>query len=516
MNTTESKADLIDPEKTNKSSKFYSILDKVFRIAGVIFCLYFFVVSLNLMSTSFPLIAGRYASEAFRSSVVLTNPLAGLMIGILSTVIVQSSSTSTSIVVSLVASEIVPVKYAIPIIMGSNIGTSITSTLVALSQANDKERFRLSFSGATIHDMFNLLSVAVMIPLEIVFHYLEITSGILVELFIKNSPHTEEPKLLNTITKPLTDSIIQIDKSILDLIASNKSYENATLIKRICKRFYIQRNLLARMANRHSLFNGPVAKVIQKIVNSDLPGIFKHMTGLVAITLGCILTIIVQSSSVFTSTLTPLVGMGLVTIERVFPLTLGSNIGTTITGILASVSGPSKTLKYSMQIALCHTIFNITGILIWYPLPFLRRVPIKLARMLGDTTAEYKWFAIAYLIGFFFIIPLLTFGLSLMGMVVFGIVSFILIVTVLSIITLKLLQEKRPDILPLKLRTFDFLPLALRSLEPLDSFIKKNLCFLKCCHKLKIHETIHVKNTQEQQHHTVTFTNNALDDKEYF
>lgn len=62
--------------------------------------------------------------------------------------------------------------------------------------------------------------------------------------------------------------------------------------------------------------------------------------------------------------------MGLVSIERVFPLTLGSNIGTTITGILASLSGPGKTLKFSMQIALCHTLFNITGNLVLFHIFF--------------------------------------------------------------------------------------------------------------------------------------------------
>ncbi len=68
-------------------------------------------MSLNLNSSTK---IGRYASEAFKSNVVLTNPLAGLMIGILATVIVQSSSTSTSIIVSMVSSQIIPVKYAIP------------------------------------------------------------------------------------------------------------------------------------------------------------------------------------------------------------------------------------------------------------------------------------------------------------------------------------------------------------------------------------------------------------------
>ena len=61
------------------------------------------------------------------------------------------------------------------------------------------------------------------------------------------------------------------------------------------------------------------------------------------------------------STLTPLVGLGLVSIERVFPLTLGANIGTTVTGILAAFSASPSSIKYSLQIAFCHSLFNITG-----------------------------------------------------------------------------------------------------------------------------------------------------------
>jgi sodium-dependent phosphate cotransporter len=132
--------------------------------------------------------------------------------------------------------------------------------------------------------------------------------------------------------------------------------------------------------------------------------------------LGSVLTMLVQSSSVFTSTLTPLVGMGLVSLERVYPLTLGANIGTTVTGILASVSGPAKTLKFSLQIALCHTLFNIGGILLWYPIPYLRRWPILMAQFLGDKTANYRWFAIFYLIVLFFMLPITIFALSLLGM----------------------------------------------------------------------------------------------------
>ena len=165
-----------------------------------------------------------------------------------------------------------------------------------------------------------------------------------------------------------------------------------------------------------SIFNGPVAKIIQKVVNSDLPGKWRYLTSPMAIGLGCILTIIVQSSSVFTSSLVPLVGLGLVSLERLFPLTLGSNLGTTVTGILASLSSSPKTLRYSLQIALCHSLFNLSGILIWYPIPFMRRVPLAIARFLGRKSAEYRWFAILYIVLTFVLIPLFIFALSLAGM----------------------------------------------------------------------------------------------------
>lgn len=140
-----------------------------------------------------------------------------------------------------------------------------------------------------------------------------------------------------------------------------------------------------------------------------------------------------QSSSIFTSTLTPLVGLGIVTIERMYPFTLGSNIGTTITGIMAALTSTTAIeLRNSLQIALCHTFFNILGIffgersnidyivgylgiLLWFPIPILRAVPIKLATKLGDITANYRWFAIVYIVASFFFIPLLIFSISLAG-----------------------------------------------------------------------------------------------------
>lgn len=130
--------------------------------------------------------------------------------------------------------------------------------------------------------------------------------------------------------------------------------------------------------------------------------------------MGAGMTMLVQSSSIFTSALTPLVGIGVVTIDRTYPLTLGANIGTTVTSMLAALAATSK-FRESLQIAFCHLFFNISGIVIWYPLPFMRKVPIKGAKFLGGTTAKYRWFAFIYLIIVFFLFPAVVLGLSIAG-----------------------------------------------------------------------------------------------------
>ena len=231
----------------------------------------------------------------------------------------------------------------------------------------------------------------------------------------------------------------------------------------------------------HSLLRGRIAKVLQRFVNADFPGVFRHLTGYVAILLGAGLTMLVQSSSIFTSALTPLVGVGVLHLDRMYPLTLGSNIGTTVTAILASLATEREDLPRTLQVALCHLFFNIFGILIWYPFGFMRAVPINLAKKLGNTTAKYRWFAIVYLLVMFFLFPAFIFGLSIAGTnVLLGVmVPLLILFIIVSIINV--LQNKRPQSLPKKLRNWNFLPLCLHSLKPIDSVIVKLLSICRCC-----------------------------------
>ena len=102
-----------------------------------------------------------------------SNPFVGLFIGILATSIIQSSGTTTSMIVAFVAAGVLSIRSAVPIIMGANIGTTVTNTLVALGHITRKEEFKRAFSGSTLHDFFNLMTVLILFPIEMSTHYLE-------------------------------------------------------------------------------------------------------------------------------------------------------------------------------------------------------------------------------------------------------------------------------------------------------------------------------------------------------
>ncbi|XP_054423999.1 sodium-dependent phosphate transport protein 2A isoform X2 [Pteronotus mesoamericanus] len=486
--------------------------------------LYLFVCSLDVLSSAFQLAGGKVAGDIFKDNAILSNPVAGLVVGILVTVLVQSSSTSTSIIVSMVSSGLLEVSSAIPIIMGSNIGTSVTNTIVALMQAGDRTDFRRAFAGATVHDCFNWLSVLVLLPLEAATRYLYHLTRLVVASFNIRGGQ-DAPDLLKILTEPFTKLIIQLDKSVITSIAlgdeslrnhsliriwchpdpaevshraeanSSRTLGNASLEK--CNHIFVDTRLpdlavglillagslvllctclilLVKMLN--SLLKGQVAKVIQKVINTDFPAPFTWATGYFAMVVGAGMTFVVQSSSVFTSAITPLIGLGVISIERAYPLTLGSNIGTTTTAILAALASPREKLSSAFQIALCHFFFNVSGILLWYPVPCMR-LPIRMAKALGKRTAKYRWFAVLYLLLCFLLLPSLVFGISMAGWRAMVGVGAPFVALLAFVVLVSVLQSRSPRHLPKWLQTWDFLPPWMHSLKPLDRLITRaTLC----------------------------------------
>ncbi|XP_077990686.1 sodium-dependent phosphate transport protein 2A-like [Glandiceps talaboti] len=508
------------------------LIDWIGKTLLVFTCLYFFIVALALMGDAFTLIGGSAAGAALSDSTILENSITGLMIGMLVTVLLQSSSATTSIIVSMVASDIIQVQEAIPMVMGANLGTSVTNTIVAGGQAGDRDSFRLSFAGATVHDCFNWLAVLVLLPLETLTGYLYHLTSAIVE---SSNLHQIKSNDRISITDPITEKIIQIDISVLERIALGEIEPGEeSLVDRWCvteehyynETFYDSNGTLYNYTEVHnytdyiercdflfaysdladeiiglillifslvllmgcligivkvlnSMLRGSAAIATKKFLNANFPGKLSWLTGYVAILIGALFTMLLQSSSVFTSMLTPLVGMRIITLERMFPLTLGANIGTTFTSLIAAFASSSSTdFEEGVQISLCHLFFNLSGILLFFPIPFTRKPPLNGAKFLGNTTAKYRWFSIAYVLTVFFILPAIVLVLSLLGWQYLALFLIIFGVILIFVITLKILQYKCQKRLPKKLQNWKFLPKCLRSLEPYDNLITK--CMMGC------------------------------------
>ncbi|KPL08618.1 hypothetical protein AMJ85_08345 [candidate division BRC1 bacterium SM23_51] len=320
------------------------------------------------------------------------NPFVGLAVGILVTSIIQSSSVTTSMAVGLVGSGQMEVVNAVPIIMGANIGTTVTNTIVALTSVGRRDEFRLAMSAATMHDFFNVLTVIILFPFEIAFGLLsrsaEFASSLVEGLWTRTyeSPFQELLKwgsgriraFSGFVVEKLGVTEVELWSALLMVFLS------VALI--LLALFLLVRLLKSLMLRR-----------VEILLNKYLGG-----TGLLALAIGLIVTALVQSSSVTTSTLVPLVAAGVLALERAFPITLGANLGTTVTALIASVAADRPE---GLTIALAHFLFNLTGILIFFPFPRMRAIPLSLARFVGNLAYRSRTRALAYSACLFFALP---------------------------------------------------------------------------------------------------------------
>ena len=361
------------------------------RLIVVVGLLYLFLVGVRLLEAGIKGVSGGAQESLFEG---ITNPIAALAVGILATVLVQSSSVTTSTIVALVAAGSLPFETAVPMIMGANIGTTVTNTLVSLGHARRSEEFRLAFTAATMHDFFNVLAVAIILPLELAFGVISKLAIALSEAFVGSVSG-------GTFDSPIKGAVNwgarQIEQ-VLELLTSNPQVlGGVTLVVGLLIVFltlmFITRNMKVLVAAR-----------IERSLNTALA-----RSGLVGMVVGVIITVAVQSSSITTSILIPLVASGLLLVSNAYPITLGANVGTTITALLAAFAAGTVD---GLAIALVHLGFNLLGILILYPIPAIRRIPVRLAGGLASIAINRKWVAIAYVTGIFIALPLLVIVIS--------------------------------------------------------------------------------------------------------
>lgn len=365
-------------------------LEQILKILVILFLLYFFIVSIKLIGTSFQLFGRDFAEQLVHS---YSNPVLGLFTGILATSLLQSSSTVTSLIVGLVGGGVLSVEYAIPMVMGANMGTTITNTLVSLTFVTRKEDFRRAFAAATVHDFFNIFTILVFFPLEIKFHLIQKSAIFLTKVF--------EGIGGVAFVSPLKLAIDPIVKGFQHLLINILSLPETVvgIIMLIVAMIIVVTSLIYLVRTLRSLTIAQTETFIDRYLLRN---------AFAAIILGLVLTAVVQSSSVTTSLIVPLVAAGVVSLRRAFPFTLGANIGTTVTAIMASLATVSvingQTVNtVGVTIAFAHLVFNIYGVAIFYP---LRWLPIFCATRLASIAAGSKKWAVIFVLMVFYILPL--------------------------------------------------------------------------------------------------------------
>ncbi len=317
--------------------------------------LYFFLYSINLLGHSFKLFGKDFAESLLTTT---ANPFLGLFLGIVATSLIQSSSTTTSIIVGLVAAGTLSIESAIPMVMGANIGTTVTNIIVSFGHATRRAEFRRAFSAAIVHDFFNVLSVLVLFPLELKFHFIQKTAVFLGNGFVG----VGGLKLFNPIKFIISPAIELTDLVIGDL-------KHAAVVMAVFSLVVLFLSLSQMVRKVRAMVMGKIELVIDKYLFGN------DFTSLL---LGTAVTSVVQSSSVTTSLIVPLAGAGILTVRQVFPFTLGANIGTTVTALIAALATGNPV---AVIVSFAHLVFNIFGILLFYPLKFL---PITMAEKVGE------------------------------------------------------------------------------------------------------------------------------------
>ncbi len=352
------------------SSNKWSYQLRVLLLFGL---LYLFFVSIALMSTAVKLFGKGFAEQLLATT---SSPFVGLFIGILATSLVQSSSTTTSMTVALVASGAIELQGAIPIIMGANVGTSVTNTLVALAHITRANEFKKAFAAATMHDFFNVIAIIVLFPVNYFTNILEILAQFLSGAFqaVGGLKFSSPLKIITTPAVNLIKSLVASSGTIMLIIA---------VVLLLVSLRYIVMTLKSLVIGR-----------VETFFNETL---FKN--ALRSFVIGLILTVMVQSSSITTSLAVPLASTGIFSLRQVFPYTLGANVGTTITAILASMVTANPV---AVATAFAHLMFNMMGIILIWP---FRDLPVWLAEKLADLAVHNRMIPIFYVVLLFFIIP---------------------------------------------------------------------------------------------------------------
>ncbi len=355
----------------------------VILIVGALITLLCFLWALDLMILSFQSMGGDAVMKIIQFT---SNPFISLFVGLLITAVIQSSSTSTSLVVAIVASGNLSLENAVPMVMGANVGTTLTSTIVSLGYITNNREFKNALMCGVMHDFFNIMTVSILFPLQYFYGFLSSLAKGFSQFFVQPvQTETNAPGLsLNFISElnQYLTSLVEY-KIFLTLLSAAFLFASIKVLSRI-----ISKKLI-----------GTAQEKFQDVFFRNT---FKSFS------LGVVFTSLIQSSSIATTIIVPFGVAEKIPIKKIFPYIVGSNIGTTLTAIIASFAKSEE----AVSIAITHFLFNAIGALIFLVIPFVKDLPLRYSEKFTTMVVQYKIVGLGYILVVFFLFPLALIFLS--------------------------------------------------------------------------------------------------------
>jgi solute carrier family 34 (sodium-dependent phosphate cotransporter) len=363
---------------------------KVLGWCGIAGLIYLLICAVSIISRGFAGLSGDAAHSMFAFA---ANPWVGLCVGVLGTVLIQSSTTTTAIAVTAVGSGALPIRGAIPIILGANVGTTVTTTLVALTFIGSRTEFRRAMAASTIHDFYNVLSLLIFFPVELIWHPLERISGALTNALYGTGwlPDPARFNFVRAATRPVEDGVIKATSHLSSTLGPLFTVVIGAGLILVAVHF------LGKLLKL--LMVGKARDILTKAVGGN---------AYLAMASGIGVTVVTQSSTITNSVLVPFAGAGILTPAQVYPVTVGANLGTTFTVVFAAFAVVGQDAKIGLQAAFVHLLYNVFAIIVIYAIPVLRPVPLFCAETLARIAAERKWVVAVYLITVFIALPALV------------------------------------------------------------------------------------------------------------
>lgn len=362
--------------------------------------LYGFVLALTGFKDAWALAFSVESSSSVVQSILdasLSSPYTALLSGIVITSLIQSSSATIAIVVATVGSGVITIEDSVFIMMGANIGTTITNTIVGLAHSHQPEEFRRMTPSILVDDIYKVLNVSLFFVVEITTGLLHTLSVALVGFLETSTPLgavlDSFPDLIDLITEPVVMASIGIVTGLTSAVGLQALLTGALFFLLLILSLGLMGEALEHYLHDRS------RELLDRIFGG------KYLS----FGIGFIVCWLLQSSSVTVSLILPLVAQSAVTLPTVYYYSIGAALATTCDA--GQIISYLKFGPIGLTAGMVHILLNIFGALLFLTVPGLRQLPILIAEHIGTLMGKSKHaplILIGYVAALFFGLPLLV------------------------------------------------------------------------------------------------------------